>query len=73
MVNSWVTPCTKVWSLESDLLIDIVSAAASLEPVKSIDDFAPDEGLDASFLDDTKDAKGFGSPAKRMEDETSDR
>lgn len=49
-----------------------LSAAASLEPVKSIDDFAPDEGLDASFLDDTKDAKGFGSPAKRMEDETSD-
>ncbi len=27
------------------------------EPVRCVDDFVPDEGLDASFLDDSKDIK----------------
>ena len=31
---------------------------ASLEPVKSVDDFVPEEAIDASFLEDTKETKG---------------
>ena len=38
--------------------VDSVPATqASMPKVQSVDDFCPDEGLDASFLDDVKESK----------------
>ncbi len=42
--------------------------ASEPKPVRSVDDFAPDEALDASFLDDTKDVKDSKATAQEEGD-----
>ena len=49
-----------------------VAAAASSGPVSSVDDFVPEEGIDSTFLDDTKDAREVRGPSVGQ-DEDSDR
>ena len=44
-------------------------SSPSTEPVKSVDDFVPEDALDASFLEDTKDVKET-KPAAASDDES---
>ena len=54
------------------LLIAVITNTQYDEPVTNVEDFCPEEGLDASFLDDTKEVHTSAYGAQRK-DESSDR
>ncbi len=58
-------------STKHDLCIAVAAlqSPSAAEPVKSVDDFVPDDALDASFLDDSKDVKE-SKPQPNPEDES---
>ena len=68
-MNSQILEKNEVRNID---LFLVAAAAAASQPVGSIEDFAPDEGLDASFLEDTKDMKDYTTTSNAIA-ETSDR
>ncbi len=63
---------TETFSLFSALVSPVEDHPATPPPVKSVDDFVPEDALDASFLDDTKDVKELRE-SKPATNEESDR
>ena len=52
---------------------EVTSPSQPSEPVSSVEDFVPEEALDASFLDDTKDNKTSRESSQQKEAKDSDR
>ena len=56
--------------IKSTICLHSVSPVTSPtdDPVKSVDDFVPEDALDASFLDDTKDVKEMKPSAAQVDE-----